>query len=101
MTFDTIWTNARLATMAAGTPGLGIVESGCIAAKDGRIAFVGPASDLPANAEAKARIDCDGRWITPGLVDCHTHLIYGGNRATEFAMRLEGASYEDISRAGG
>jgi imidazolonepropionase len=101
MTFDTIWTNARLATMAPGTPGLGIIEDGCIAAKDGRIAFVGPASELPAGADATSRIDCEGRWITPGLVDCHTHLIYGGNRAQEFSMRLEGASYEDISRAGG
>ncbi len=63
--------------------------------------IVGPASELPAGTDAKTRIDCEGRWITPGLVDCHTHLIYGGNRATEFAMRLEGASYEDISRAGG
>jgi imidazolonepropionase len=101
MTFDTIWTNARLATMAPGTPGLGIVEDGCIAAKDGRIAYAGPALDLPPDADAKTQIDCEGRWITPGLVDCHTHLIYGGNRASEFAMRLEGASYEDISRAGG
>ncbi|WP_441244692.1 imidazolonepropionase [Tardiphaga sp. 768_D3_N2_1] len=101
MTFDTIWTNARLATMAAGTAGLGIVEDGCIAAKDGRIVFAGPASELPAGADAKTSIDCEGRWITPGLVDCHTHLIYGGNRATEFAMRLEGATYEEISRAGG
>lgn len=101
MSFDTIWTNARLATMAPDKPGLGIVEDGCVAAKDGRIAFVGSASELPTGADAKTRIDCDGRWITPGLVDCHTHLIYGGNRASEFAMRLEGASYEDISRAGG
>ncbi|MGM4925681.1 imidazolonepropionase [Tardiphaga sp. 804_B3_N1_9] len=101
MTFDTIWTNARLATMAPGQPGLGILEDGCIATKDGRIAYAGPASDLPPDADAKTRIDCEGRWITPGLVDCHTHLIYGGNRASEFAMRLEGASYEDISRAGG
>ncbi len=101
MSFDTIWINARLATMAPGKPGIGIVENGCIAAKDGRIAFVGPASELPTDIEARTRIDCEGRWITPGLVDCHTHLIYGGNRAAEFAMRLEGASYEDISRAGG
>lgn len=101
MTFDTLWTNARLATMADGQPGLGIIENGCIAAKGGRIAFVGLASDLPAGAHAAERIDCGGRWITPGLVDCHTHLVYGGHRANEFAMRLEGASYEDISRAGG
>lgn len=99
--FDTIWTNARLATMAEGQPGLGIIENGCIAAKDGRIAFVGAASDLPAGSGAANRIDCGGRWITPGLVDCHTHLVYGGHRANEFAMRLEGATYEEISRAGG
>ncbi|QUS42248.1 imidazolonepropionase [Tardiphaga alba] len=99
--FDTIWTNARLATMAEGQPGLGIIENACIAAKDGRIAFVGAISDLPANADAAERIDCGGRWITPGLVDCHTHLVYGGHRANEFAMRLEGATYEEISRAGG
>lgn len=101
MTFDTLWTNARLATMAEGQPGLGIIENGCIAAKDGRIAFAGAVSDLPAGAAAAERVDCGGRWITPGLVDCHTHLVYGGHRANEFAMRLEGASYEDISRAGG
>jgi len=99
--FDTIWTNARLATMAEGQPGLGIIENGCIAAKDGHIAFVGAASDLPAGSGAANRIDCGERWITPGLVDCHTHLVYGGHRANEFAMRLEGATYEEISRAGG
>ncbi|WP_398483533.1 imidazolonepropionase [Tardiphaga sp.] len=101
MTFDTLWTNARLATMTEGQPGLGMIETGCIAAKDGRIAFVGAASDLPAGTDAAERIDCGGRWITPGLVDCHTHLVYGGHRANEFAMRLEGATYEEISRAGG
>ncbi|MET0444784.1 MAG: imidazolonepropionase, partial [Pseudorhodoplanes sp.] len=101
MTFDTLWTNARLATMAEGHAAIGTVENGCIAAKDGRIAYVGPASDLPASTDAAERIDCGGRWITPGLVDCHTHLVYGGHRAHEFAMRLEGASYEEISRAGG
>ncbi len=101
MTFDILWTNARLATMIEGQPGLGIIENGCIAAKDGRIAFVGATSDLPAGTEAAERTDCGGRWITPGLVDCHTHLVYGGHRANEFAMRLEGATYEEISRAGG
>lgn len=99
--FDILWTNARIATMTEGQPGLGIVENGCIAAKNGRIAFVGAASDLPPGADAAERIDCGGRWITPGFVDCHTHLVYGGHRANEFAMRLEGATYEDISRAGG
>ncbi|UGV28413.1 imidazolonepropionase [Rhodopseudomonas boonkerdii] len=101
MTFDILWTNARLATMTEGQPGLGIVENGCIAAKDGRIAFVGATFDLPAAADTAKRIDCGGRWITPGLVDCHTHLVYGGHRANEFAMQLEGATYEEISRSGG
>ncbi len=101
MTFDTIWTHARLATMAPDRAGLGIIENGCVAAKSGNIVFAGEATELPAGADAVQRIDCGGRWITPGLVDCHTHLIYGGNRATEFAMRLDGATYEDISRAGG
>jgi imidazolonepropionase len=98
---DTIWTNARLATMSEGQSGLGTIKDGCIAAKDGRIAFVGAASDLPAGTDAAEHIDCSGRWITPGLVDCHTHLVYGGHRANEFAMRLQGATYEEISRAGG
>ena len=93
---ERLWTNARLATMA-GT-GLGVVEDGAIACRDGRIAYVGPAADAPRAAET---IDCGGRWITPGLIDCHTHLIHAGDRAGEWARRLEGASYEGIARAGG
>ncbi|WP_445503285.1 imidazolonepropionase [Microvirga sp. G4-2] len=99
MRFDRVWFNARLATLAGN--GLGIIENGAVAAKDGRIAFAGPAQDLPTNGDAAERIDCDGRWITPGLVDCHTHLVYGGDRAHEFELRLKGASYEEIARAGG
>ncbi|EXL09228.1 imidazolonepropionase [Aquamicrobium defluvii] len=99
---DRIWTNARLATLDPGQPGLGIVEKGAIAARDGRILFAGPAADLPSAALAGAgTIDCEGRWITPGLIDCHTHLVHAGNRAREFEMRLAGASYEEIARAGG
>lgn len=98
--FDTIWRNARLATMT-GPAGLGIVENGVVAAQNGRIAYAGSAVDFPASAEAIERIDCAGRWITPGLVDCHTHLVYGGNRAVEFEQRLAGVSYEEIARAGG
>jgi imidazolonepropionase len=101
MPFDTIWTHAHLATMAPNRPGLGIVEDGCVAARDGRIVFAGAAADLPGDARATETIDCGGRWITPGLVDCHTHLIFGGHRANEFAMRLDGATYEEISHAGG
>jgi imidazolonepropionase len=98
-TFDTIWLDARLATMAG--PGLGIVERGAVAAKDGRIAFAGAAADLPSGWDARERIALDGRWITPGLIDCHTHLVYAGDRAHEFELRLAGASYEEIARAGG
>jgi imidazolonepropionase len=99
MRFDHVWFNARLATLAGD--GLGIVEGGAIAAKDGRIAFAGSAKDLPTGWDAAERSDCEGRWITPGLVDCHTHLVYGGDRADEFELRLKGASYEEIARAGG
>lgn len=100
MGFDTVWYNARLATLAEGTPGLGIVAGGAVAAKDGRIVFAGPATDLPGD-DAAQRIDCEGRWITPGLIDPHTHLVHGGDRAHEFELRLAGASYEEIARAGG
>ena len=99
MRFDRIWFNARLATLAEGAEGLGIVEPGAIAAREGRIAFVGPRSSCPA--EAAEEIDCGGRWITPGLIDCHTHLVFGGDRALEFELRLKGASYEEIARSGG
>jgi imidazolonepropionase len=101
MRFDHVWFNARLATLADGQEGLGIVEDGAIASEGGRIAFAGPAKDLPARWDAVERTDCEGRWITPGLVDCHTHLVYGGDRAHEFELRLKGASYEEIARAGG
>ena len=99
--FDRIWHHARLATVRRDLPDLGVIERGVIAMRDGRIAFAGAQSDFPADAEAAQRIDCEGRWITPGLIDCHTHLVYGGNRAHEFELRLQGASYEEIARAGG
>jgi imidazolonepropionase len=97
---DCIWQHCRLATLSPARQGLGVIDDGLIAAADGRIVYAGPARDVPA-LEAKARIDCAGRWITPGLIDCHTHLAYGGNRAHEFEQRLAGASYEEIARAGG
>ena len=99
--FDRIWHNARLATFQSDTPELDVIEHGVIAARDGRIMFAGNRSDFPLDADAVERIDCAGRWITPGLVDCHTHLVFGGNRAHEFELRLQGASYEEIARAGG
>ena len=100
--WDTIWTGGRLATMAGAAP-YGTVEDGAIAVAGGRIAWVGPAAELPGRPEdlARERHDLGGRWVTPGLVDCHTHLVYGGDRAREFEARLEGASYEEIARAGG
>jgi imidazolonepropionase len=97
---DRLWTGARLATMVEGKPGLGIVEKGLLAACDGRIVYAGAEAEAPA-CTAPEVFDCEGRWITPGLVDCHTHIVYGGNRAHEFELRLAGASYEEIARAGG
>jgi len=93
---DTLWRNARLATMTG--EGLGIVEQGAIAASGDTITYAGPESGAP---DAAHIIDCEGRWITPGLIDCHTHLVHAGNRAREFEARLEGATYEEIARAGG
>ena len=97
MHVDRLWTKARLVTMADG---LGTVENGAIAAKDGRIVYAGPSADMP-RLEAGQTIDCGGRWITPGLIDCHTHLVYAGDRAHEFELRLAGASYEEVATAGG
>ena len=94
MRADRIFVNARLATMAQG---LGIVERGVVAEAGGRIVYAGPAETIDA-AEV---VDCGGRWVTPGLIDCHTHLVYGGDRAAEFEQRLNGASYEEIAAAGG
>jgi len=98
MNCETLWHNARLATLTG--PGLGVVEGGVVAAQGGRIVYAGPQADAPSLNAAK-QIDCGGRWITPGLVDCHTHLVYAGDRAREFEMRLAGASYEEIAKAGG
>ena len=98
MQCDRLWKNARLATLTGDR--LGIVEDGLLAARDGRIVFAGSVKDAPS-LDAAETIDCGGRWITPGLVDCHTHIVYGGNRANEFELRLAGASYEEIARAGG
>ena len=98
MRCDTLWKDARLATMAGDD--LGIVDRGLIAARDGLIIYAGSEQDAPP-FDAEQSIACDGRWITPGLIDCHTHLVYAGDRALEFEMRLDGASYEEIARAGG
>jgi imidazolonepropionase len=105
--WDDLWLNGRLATMAtkgaASGAAYGAIEDGALAAQDGKIAWVGPARELPGPPEslARERHDLEGRWVTPGLIDCHTHLVYGGDRAREFELRLEGATYEELARAGG
>lgn len=96
-----VWRNARLLTLAEGVDALGLVETGAVAAQDGRIVFAGPQSELPTGFGDAEIIDCEGRLITPGLIDCHTHLVHAGDRANEFEMRLAGASYEDVAKAGG
>jgi imidazolonepropionase len=96
----TVWRNARLATLDPRAQGLGEIERGAVATRGGRILFAGAEAVLPAMPDA-ITVDCDGRWITPGLIDCHTHLVHAGNRAHEFELRLKGATYEDIARAGG
>ena len=101
--WDSIWYDARLATMTVGGAAYGAIEDAAIAVADGRIAWLGPVAELPAApADCAAEThDVGGRWITPGLIDCHSHIVYGGGRAAEFELRLEGATYEEISRAGG
>ncbi len=101
--WDQVWTGAQLATMVPGAGPYGTLRDAAIAVRGERIAWLGPASEARAHpAAAGARIhDAAGLWITPGLIDCHTHLVYGGNRVAEYEQRLGGASYEDIARAGG
>ncbi len=101
MQFDHVWHGGRVATLMSGCDAFGLIEDGAVAAKDGRIAYAGPTSGLPKGWTAKGETNLEGRLVTPGLIDCHTHLVYGGSRANEFEMRLNGASYEEISRAGG
>jgi len=102
MNFDSLWTNCHLATMA-GSREYGMVQDGALGVRDGHIAWVGPAEELPEDAQASASLveDLSGAWVTPGLIDCHTHLVYAGNRSSEFEMRLKGASYQEIAEAGG
>ncbi|HEY6942373.1 imidazolonepropionase, partial [Dokdonella sp.] len=101
--WDGLLLDARLATMQAGATPYGLIERGALGWKDGAIAFAGAQSDLPGEPDAlAARVEsAHGALVTPGLVDCHTHLVFGGDRANEFEQRLEGVSYEDIARAGG
>jgi len=96
----TLWRNARIATLAGAAP-WGWIDRGALLVEDDTLRWVGAEDVLPRNAPVDAEHDLGGRLVTPGLVDCHTHLVYGGQRAREFELRLQGATYEDIARAGG
>ena len=100
--FDAVWLNAKLATMTDNGSPYGAIEHGALAVKDGLIAYAGPQADLPPfDSLATPLYDVQGQWLLPGLIDCHTHLLYAGNRANEFELRLQGASYQQIAAAGG
>lgn len=95
-----ILSNATLATMTDGTD-YGLIENGALVVDGTKIAWVGASDDIPVQYQDDSTVNLDGRTVTPGLIDCHTHVVFGGNRAKEFEMRLNGASYEDVARAGG
>ena len=95
-----LFRNAKLATMQTGGEPFGLIHDGALVTEGDRIVWLGAEADLPTALEQEA-IDLDGRLVTPGLIDCHTHIVHGGNRSLEFEMRLNGASYEEVARAGG
>jgi imidazolonepropionase len=97
--WDALWVNVNLATMEV--PGYGEIRDGAIAVRDGRIAWIGQRSELPAGSRATIEHDGRGGWMTPGLIDCHTHIVFAGNRSDEFEARLNGVPYEEIARRGG
>lgn len=97
---DQLFTDLRAATMAGGDA-YGLIDDAAIVVQDGRIAWVGPQTDLPGDYATLPRTALQGRLVTPALIDCHTHVVHGGHRAVEFEMRLNGASYEEVARAGG
>jgi len=97
---DLVVVNAHLATMLGETP-YGAIRDGAVGVKKDRIGWIGTMRDLPHDLGDVQTLDAGGRWLTPGLVDCHTHLVYAGNRANEFAARLEGRTYQQIAKAGG
>jgi imidazolonepropionase len=101
-TFDAIWINANIATMTDSGKAYGVIEDAVMAVKDGRIAYLGARASLPSFDVMSTPVhDVAGQWLLPGFIDCHTHLVFGGNRANEFELRLKGASYQDIAAAGG
>lgn len=99
--WDVLWRNVSLAAMTEGSHGYGEIPHAALAIKDGKIAWLGSEKNLPTDATAAETHDGQGAWVTPGLVDCHTHIVYGGNRSNEFEARLNGVAYEEIARAGG
>lgn len=100
--FDAVWHNVQLATMTDNGQPYGVIRDGALAIKDGLIAWCGPKSALPACDLLTTPVyDGQGQWVLPGLIDCHTHLVYAGSRANEFEMRLNGATYQEIAAAGG
>ena len=101
--WDRVWAGAHLATLAGAAQDYGVVENGAVAVRDGRIAWIGTAAEARSlAAERCAPVEeVGGLWLTPGLIDCHTHLVHAGSRVAEFEQRLNGASYEQIARAGG
>jgi imidazolonepropionase len=103
MTWDGVLLDAKLATLRDDLGPYGAIEDGALGWKDGRIVFAGPRSELPDEPRKLGGVvsSAQGRWITPGLVDCHTHLVFAGTRAPEFEQRLQGATYEQIAREGG
>lgn len=96
-----VFINCRAATMVADEVGYGLIDDAAIAVDEGRIAWIGPRGVLPRGHDGWEQVDLGGKLVTPALVDCHTHLVFGGDRSREFALRLEGASYEAIAKAGG
>jgi imidazolonepropionase len=100
MTWDALLTDCRAATMSENGQPYGAIDDAAVAIADGKIAWIGRRTDLPAG-DARETTRLGGRWVTPGLIDCHTHLVYGGDRAAEFELRLKGATYEEIAKAGG
>lgn len=97
----TIFINANIATMANSSDDYGVIEHAALVVEGGKIVWLGAMSDLMEKLDEAVVVDCEGKWLTPGLIDCHTHIVYGGNRANEFEMRLQGKSYEEIANAGG
>jgi len=100
---DSLWTTCHLATLRAGEDGYGVLNNGALAVKDKKIVWIGPESNLPEGIRRRTPTvhNLGGAWVTPGLIDCHTHLVYAGNRTGEFERRLNGATYEEITRHGG